>query len=180
MKNSNDNIELKKRVGVSAAGLVTAGMTCGIGTGSTVAYLIEELGRRVKEENLKFVGVPTSFQSRLLCRQYGITIGEPQDFTELDMAIDGADELEEERRLLYVAVTRAKDRLVISFPLRYYHRKHPLGDRYSTAQLCRFLEPAMFELFDRKSHGRIEPTSAQVSSQAIPNAINARLQKLLG
>jgi DNA helicase-2/ATP-dependent DNA helicase PcrA len=97
-----------------------------------------------------------------------------------DMA-NGAEELEEERRLLYVAVTRAKDRLVISFPLRYYHRKHPLGDRYSTAQLCRFLEPAMFELFDRQSHGRIDLTPAPaVSGRAIPNAVNARLQKLLG
>jgi DNA helicase-2/ATP-dependent DNA helicase PcrA len=97
-----------------------------------------------------------------------------------DMA-NGEDELEEERRLLYVAVTRAKDRLVISFPLRYYHRKHPLGDRYSTAQLCRFLEPAMVGLFERQSHGRIDPTPAQaVAPQAIPSAVNARLQKLLG
>jgi DNA helicase-2/ATP-dependent DNA helicase PcrA len=97
-----------------------------------------------------------------------------------DMANSG-EELEEERRLLYVAVTRAKDRLVISFPLRYYHRKHPLGDRYSTAQLCRFLEPAMFALFDRTSHGRTDlaPPSA-ASGRAIPNAVNARLQKLLG
>jgi ATP-dependent DNA helicase UvrD/PcrA len=97
-----------------------------------------------------------------------------------DMA-NGADELEEERRLLYVAVTRAKDRLVISFPLRYYHRKHPLGDRYSTAQLCRFLDPAMFELFDRKSHGRIDLTPAPaVSGKAVSHAVNAHLQKLLG
>jgi len=97
-----------------------------------------------------------------------------------DMA-NGTEELEEERRLLYVAVTRAKDRLVISFPLRYYHRKHPLGDRYSTAQLCRFLEPPMFELFDRRSHGRTDLTPAPAASaQAIPNAVHARLQKLLG
>jgi DNA helicase-2/ATP-dependent DNA helicase PcrA len=97
-----------------------------------------------------------------------------------DMA-NGADELEEERRLLYVAVTRAKDRLVVSFPLRYYHRKHPLGDRYSTAQLCRFLEPAMFELFDRKSHGRMDLTPGPaVAGRAVTNAVNARLQKLLG
>jgi DNA helicase-2/ATP-dependent DNA helicase PcrA len=97
-----------------------------------------------------------------------------------DMA-NGAEELEEERRLLYVAVTRARDRLVISFPLRYYHRKHPFGDRYSTAQLCRFLEPVMFELFERRSHGRMDPTPANAASgPAITNAVNARLRRLLG
>src|SRR5438552_4591711 len=40
-----------------------------------------------------------------------------------DMA-DGEEDLEEERRLLYVAMTRARDRLVFSWPLRYFHRKH--------------------------------------------------------
>jgi DNA helicase-2/ATP-dependent DNA helicase PcrA len=44
-----------------------------------------------------------------------------------DMA-DGEAALEEERRLLYVATTRARDRLYTSYPLRYYHRKHALGD----------------------------------------------------
>jgi ribose 5-phosphate isomerase A len=94
MKNSNDNKDLKKLVGVAAAGLVTGGMTCGIGTGSTVAFLIEELGRRVRQENLKIVGVPTSFQSRILCQTYGIPVKELQDCSELDLAIDGADEVD--------------------------------------------------------------------------------------
>jgi DNA helicase-2/ATP-dependent DNA helicase PcrA len=58
-------------------------------------------------------------------------------------------ELEEERRLLYVAMTRARDRLYITFPLRYYHRKHPLGDSHSFAQVSRFLPPEHFSLFER-------------------------------
>ena len=94
MKNSNDNKELKKLVGVSAAQLVSNGMVCGIGTGSTVVFLIEELGRRVKEEKLNLVGVPTSFQSRILCQYQGIPILDPGDCTELDLAIDGADEVD--------------------------------------------------------------------------------------
>ena len=96
MKNQSDNTELKKMVGIAAAGLVSDGMICGIGTGSTVAFFIQQLGRRVREENLKFVGVPTSFQSKLLCRANGIVTEEPQDFSELDLAIDGADELVDE------------------------------------------------------------------------------------
>jgi DNA helicase-2/ATP-dependent DNA helicase PcrA len=51
----------------------------------------------------------------------------------------GADGLEEERRLFYVAITRAKDWLYVFFPLRYYFKKHPLGDRHSFAQLSRFI-----------------------------------------
>ena len=65
----------------------------------------------------------------------------------------GEDELEEERRLLYVAMTRARDRLYVTFPLRYYHRKHALGDAHSFAQLSRFLPPELFPLFERQSYG---------------------------
>ncbi len=96
MKSAESNKELKKLVGVAAAQLVQPGMVCGIGTGSTVTFLIEELGRRVREEKLRFTGVATSFQSRLLCKQYGIPVLEIQDCAELDLAIDGADEVDPE------------------------------------------------------------------------------------
>ena len=96
MKNSDTNKDLKRLVGIAAAGLVQNGMVCGIGTGSTVAFLIEELGRRTREEKLKIIGVPTSFQSKILCQAYGIKVKDPQDCTELDLAIDGADEVDPE------------------------------------------------------------------------------------
>ena len=51
-------------VGIEAASYVTDGMVVGLGTGSTAYYMIEELGRRVKEENLSIVGVPTSWASK--------------------------------------------------------------------------------------------------------------------
>lgn len=94
MKNTNDKLELKRLVGFSAAGLVKSGMICGIGTGSTVAFFIEALGLRIKDDGLKITGVPTSFQSRLLCREYGIDTVAPQDCTHLDLAVDGADEVD--------------------------------------------------------------------------------------
>lgn len=94
MKNSDTNKELKNMAGKAAAALITDGMVCGIGTGSTVAFLIAELGRRVREENLRITGVPTSFQSRLLCLEHGIPVRDLQDCTELDLAIDGADEVD--------------------------------------------------------------------------------------
>jgi DNA helicase-2/ATP-dependent DNA helicase PcrA len=56
-----------------------------------------------------------------------------------DMATGDDDEIEEERRLLYVAMTRARDALIVSFPQRYYRRPRGLEDPHSYAQLTRFL-----------------------------------------
>jgi DNA helicase II / ATP-dependent DNA helicase PcrA len=77
-----------------------------------------------------------------------------------DMA-QGEAELEEERRLLYVAMTRPRDRLYVVFPLRYHHRKHRLGDDHSFAQLSRFLPPQLFGLFERMA-----PASAAADPSA--------------
>src|SRR5439155_566257 len=68
-----------------------------------------------------------------------------------DMATGNAQEIEEERRLLYVAMTRARDALHLYFPLRYYHRPRGLEDGHSYAQLSRFLTPEVRSLFDESS-----------------------------
>jgi DNA helicase-2/ATP-dependent DNA helicase PcrA len=59
-----------------------------------------------------------------------------------DLATGDDDEIEEERRLLYVAMTRARDGLQVTFPMRYYRRPRGLEDPHTYAQLSRFLEPA--------------------------------------
>ncbi len=56
-----------------------------------------------------------------------------------DLAAGSEEELDEERRLAYVAMTRARDFLYVTWPLRYYHRRRGLSDRHSYAQLSRFL-----------------------------------------
>ena len=56
-----------------------------------------------------------------------------------DMATGDADSIEEERRLFYVAMTRARDHLEIYFPQRYYTRPRGRSDRHGYAQLTRFL-----------------------------------------
>ncbi len=58
-----------------------------------------------------------------------------------DMAISDADGLDEELRLAYVALTRAKDELMVTFPLRFHVHRQRLDDRHVYAQLSRFLEP---------------------------------------
>jgi DNA helicase II / ATP-dependent DNA helicase PcrA len=96
-----------------------------------------------------------------------------------DMARDEA-EVEEERRLLYVAMTRARNRLVVAFPLRYYHRKHAFGDAHSYAQLSRFLPPEVFPLFDRSSHAPDAPEvpAAASSTTDVADGVRARLRRL--
>jgi ribose 5-phosphate isomerase A len=94
MKNPLNNSAGKKFVATLAARLVQDGMVAGVGTGSTIVFLIEELARRTREEGLKFVAVPTSFQSRILCLDLGIAVRDMQDTASLDLAIDGADEVD--------------------------------------------------------------------------------------
>jgi DNA helicase II / ATP-dependent DNA helicase PcrA len=70
-----------------------------------------------------------------------------------DMACGDDEGVEEERRLLYVAVTRARDRLHCHVPLRYHHRPRGRDDAHSYAQPSRFLSAAVLATFDRASHG---------------------------
>src|SRR5262249_35020778 len=96
-----------------------------------------------------------------------------------DMVKDEA-ELAEERRLLYVAMTRARDRLYVTFPLRYYHRKHALGDGYSTAQLTRFIPPDLYTLFERQGYANEQPAVAPAAQAGadVTSAVRKRLQRL--
>ncbi len=82
----------KKAAAVQAAHLVKDNMIVGLGTGSTTAYAIEELGRRVKD-GLKILGVPTSYQSAFLGTENGIPLTSLDEKPLLDIAIDGADQI---------------------------------------------------------------------------------------
>jgi DNA helicase-2/ATP-dependent DNA helicase PcrA len=79
-----------------------------------------------------------------------------------DMA-NGEADIEEERRLLYVAMTRARDRLYLTFPLRYYHLKHAMGDAHSFAQLTRFIPPDLYPLFERQGCRPMDQSAPQPS-----------------
>ncbi|MBN2111457.1 MAG: ribose-5-phosphate isomerase RpiA [Methanosarcinaceae archaeon] len=83
----------KKAAGLAAAGLIKDGMVVGLGTGSTTAYTIAELGRRV-DEGLDITAVVTSYQSEMLAIDAGITLTSLAEHPELDIAIDGADQID--------------------------------------------------------------------------------------
>ena len=85
---------LKKEAGIAAAQLVKPGMAVGLGTGSTVRYLVDELGRRHQEEGLDITGVTTSRRTTRQAESYGIRIVDIDDVGRLDLTIDGADQVD--------------------------------------------------------------------------------------
>ena len=91
--------ELKKRVGIYAADFVKNGATIGLGTGSTVYWLIEELGKRVKQ-GLEIIIVPTSAQTAELAKAVGITVSSLDEIEKLSLTIDGADEIDPKGQLI--------------------------------------------------------------------------------
>ena len=83
----------KSAAGYQAADMVEDGMVIGLGTGSTVYYMIERLSSRVRE-GLKISGIPTSYQTAMRAREYGIPLTTLDDNPVVDLAIDGADEVD--------------------------------------------------------------------------------------
>lgn len=76
-----------------AAELVEDGMVVGLGSGSTAQLVVAELGRRV-QTGLRFVGVPSSDETARLATSLGIALATLEEQSSLDIAIDGADEVD--------------------------------------------------------------------------------------
>jgi ribose 5-phosphate isomerase A len=83
----------KKTAAEAAAKLVESGMVVGLGTGSTAAFLVCELGRRVARENLRISAIPTSERTADMARDQNIPLTTFAEHTEIDLTIDGADEV---------------------------------------------------------------------------------------
>ncbi|MCP1560085.1 UNVERIFIED_ORG: ribose 5-phosphate isomerase A [Methylobacterium sp. SuP10 SLI 274] len=91
--------DLKRAAAERAIPLVEDGMRLGIGTGSTAAAFIKLLGERVRA-GLNVTGVPTSEATRIACEREGIPLATLEDLPELDLTIDGADEVDGSLRLI--------------------------------------------------------------------------------
>ncbi|MCJ7444112.1 MAG: ribose-5-phosphate isomerase RpiA [Methanotrichaceae archaeon] len=96
MRITSENQSEKKAAGESAAASVKDGMIVGLGTGSTVAWTIKMLGRRVVDESLRILGVATSYYAEALAITEGIKLTTLNEHPVLDIAIDGADQVNSE------------------------------------------------------------------------------------
>jgi ribose 5-phosphate isomerase A len=84
----------KKLAGEEAVKFIETGMIVGLGTGSTVRYTIEKLAQRIHNEGLEIKGVSTSTSTTALSEELGIPLLSLSDTDEIDVTIDGADEID--------------------------------------------------------------------------------------
>jgi ribose 5-phosphate isomerase A len=91
--------EQKRAAAEYAANLVEDGMTVGLGSGTTAEMVIQALGRRYRD-GIRFVGVPTSEPTARLADSLGIPLTSLEDRGRLDLAIDGADEVDPNLNLI--------------------------------------------------------------------------------
>ncbi|MEM7592317.1 MAG: ribose-5-phosphate isomerase RpiA [Cyanobacteria bacterium P01_A01_bin.83] len=92
---------MKQEVGRAAAERVQSDSIVGLGSGSTAAFAIEYIGDRLAKGEIKnIVGVPTSFQAEVLAKEFKIPLVTLDAIDHIDLAIDGADEVDPQKNLI--------------------------------------------------------------------------------
>jgi ribose 5-phosphate isomerase A len=92
---TTDTDLLKRQAAERAVELITSGMVVGLGTGSTMQPLLDALGRRLRDGTVRnVIAVPTSEATAQRCRTLGIPLATLDEYPELAMALDGADEVD--------------------------------------------------------------------------------------
>jgi ribose 5-phosphate isomerase A len=92
---TNDRDAFKRRAAEHALSYIQSGMVIGLGTGSTARHVLDGLAARLKDGRLReIVGVPTSEATAATAQRLGITIATLDQRPQLDLAIDGADEID--------------------------------------------------------------------------------------
>ena len=102
-------MEAKRVAAEKAVEYVADGMTVGLGTGSTTAYAIHKLGEMVKQ-GLKIKAVATSTRSETLAKELGIQLVAFADIDQIDLTIDGADEVDPNNLIKAEAVLAAGEK----------------------------------------------------------------------
>ena len=93
--------QMKQAVAQAAVDQIQNGMILGLGSGSTAALMIEALALKLKSGEIKdVVGVTTSFQGEVLATELGIPLKSLSSVSEIDLAIDGADEVDPKFQLI--------------------------------------------------------------------------------
>ena len=87
-------MNLKELAAKSAVGLVKDGQIVGLGPGSTAEFAIKEIARRIKDEGLDVVGIPTSIATERMAESLGIPLSTLKEHPEIDIDIDGADQVD--------------------------------------------------------------------------------------
>ena len=110
----------KQAAARAAAELITTGMSVGLGTGSTAAYLVDELIERSKSEHLNITCVATSQVTQEQAQQGGLRVLELKDAGLLDIVIDGADEIDPHGQLIKGGGGAAVRELIVAIAAERY------------------------------------------------------------
>jgi len=114
LKANLDSIQrAKQNAALEAVKHVKDGFIVGLGSGSTAAFAIEELGERIKKEKISIMGIPTSYQAFLLAVECGIPITTIDEHPLIDVTIDGADQSTLELNLIKgMGAAMAREKIV--------------------------------------------------------------------
>jgi ribose 5-phosphate isomerase A len=105
----------KRKVALEAVKHVKDGFIVGLGSGSTAAFAIEALGERKQKEKLNILGIPTSYQAFLLAVKHGIAVTTLEEHGEIDVTIDGADQIDPKLNLIKgMGAALAREKIVAS------------------------------------------------------------------
>jgi ribose 5-phosphate isomerase A len=90
----------KKRAALKAVKHVQDGFIVGLGSGTTIAHAVQEIGEKVRRENMRVLGVSTSHQILMLAVSCGIPLTTLDEHPQLDVTIDGADQVDRKLNLI--------------------------------------------------------------------------------
>ena len=97
----DNQAKLKQKAAERAVELVKSGMVVGLGTGSTTRFALERIGLWIRSGQLKdVVGIPSSLQTERLANEFGIPLTTLEKSPEIDLTIDGADEVDPQLNLI--------------------------------------------------------------------------------
>lgn len=98
----NETTELAKKAAAELAVKenVHKGMILGIGSGSTIVHAVKKIWEMDTKTKSSIVCIPTSYQSKQLILEHGLRIGSLDQYSEIDVAIDGADEIDDNLNLI--------------------------------------------------------------------------------
>ena len=121
MNPKQDQLErAKKNAAAEAVKQVKDGFVVGLGSGSTAAYVIQQIGKRIQREKIHVLGVPTSHQAFILAVENRIPVTTLEEHPIVDLTIDGADQVDEHLNLIKGmggALTREK---IVAEASKYY------------------------------------------------------------
>jgi DNA helicase-2/ATP-dependent DNA helicase PcrA len=96
-----------------------------------------------------------------------------------DMAVSSREQVEEERRLLYVAMTRARQHLHLVQPMRLFRiHQHRHGDGHILAMRSRFIPDGILDRFERQAHGEAGHRVASATGSPIRVDVAARMREM--